>query len=79
MKISKSTRISELQFSIRAMNYLTNLKVSTLGELTALSTLENPFVYLSHSKAEKEILGCLETLGLKLGMSDEEWMVVEEK
>jgi len=73
MKITKDTNISKLELSVRAMNYLTNLNVSTLGQLTALTTLDNPFIYLSHSKAEKEILKCLETLGLRLGMTDEDW------
>jgi len=71
--INKNTDVSVLELSVRASNYLKCLNIKTLGELTALKSLENPFVYISRSKAEIQIVEALEKLGLRLGMTEDDW------
>ena len=61
-------------------NKLRNLDVSTLKEVTALTTLENPHVFCCWgNKGEKEILAVLKKLGLKLEMTDDDWDKYESK
>lgn len=71
----KNTSVDVLELSVRSSNYLKNLKINTIGELTSKNDLENPFVIScwSEHKAEKGIIVALSMLGLHLGMNDDDW------
>ncbi len=76
IRAMKESSVDILQISVRSSNYLKNLNIKTIGELTSRKNLDSPFIYLStgESKAALGIIAALETLGLHLDMSEEDWI-----
>ncbi|CEM63259.1 DNA-directed RNA polymerase subunit alpha [Treponema phagedenis] len=65
-----NTKISEVDFSVRARNCLANIGVKTLGELTKISEQTLASTRNVGKKSLSEIQGKLQEYNLRLGMTD---------